>query len=308
MAITDTYLRDPSAFPSPAAGESWGEEELWIDFVGGPYRVCGLNAEQRRRLLAHFGSSCSEAPGPLAAATPIAVHRIDSARFSPLAPLPRELDFELQSEADHIKVAGESMCAHIALDALPAGTLWTDTDGRFFTRNIFENFFRMLVTYRLLDCHGLLLHSAAVVDEGRAYVFPGRSGSGKTTLARLSLAEGRTVLSDDMNALTWRNGSVQVEKVPFSGDLGRTWSRGDRYPLGAIVGIEQGARTALRPFGAGAALGRLVACAPYLNGDAHRMPRLLDNLAKLTAQVPAHILSVPLAGPIWPVIGSALRQ
>ena len=64
MPITDRYLKDPAHFPSPGDGEPWGNEELLIDFLGGPYRVTGLNEIQRRRLAENFADCCMTSPPP----------------------------------------------------------------------------------------------------------------------------------------------------------------------------------------------------------------------------------------------------
>ena len=307
MPITDRYLENPAALPAPGDGLPWGTEELWIDFVGGPYHVTGVNAAQRRRLEAHFAEACIGTPGAPTVAVEITVQKPGALRFRPPAPPPRELSFDLQAEPDHMRVAGESLCGRIACLPDVSGELWTDTDGAFFTRNVFENFFRIVVTYRLLEHGGLLVHSAAVVSRGQAYLFPGRSGDGKSTVSRRSLAEGREVLSDDMNAVTWRDGAAWVEKVPFTGDLGRTWSRGSAYPLRAILALEKSAATRLRGLPPAQAMGRLTACAPYLNADTYRSAKLLENLQQLTGKVPAHILAFSLQGEIWPVIEGALQ-
>src|SRR5262249_12282362 len=80
------------------------------------------------------------------------------------------------------------------------GALWTSEEGELFP-GIGENFLRVLVAYRLLELGGAVLHSAGVADGDGAFLFLGPSGAGKTTLSRQSEAQGRTVLSDDLNAL-----------------------------------------------------------------------------------------------------------
>jgi len=307
MPITDRYLRDPASFPEPGAGEPWGEEELWIDFVGGPYRVSGLSPAQRDRLAAHCAEVCLTGPGAGSRAVEMGVRRLEADCFNPPAPPPRELSFELEAGKTHLHAAGEALCARIDCTEVSRGTLWTCADDEFFTRNVFENFFRILVSYRLLELGGLLLHSAGIVNRDEAFLFPGRSGNGKSTLSRLSLAEGRTVLSDDMNAVTWQDGRARVEKVPFTGDLGRSWSRGADYPMRAIMGIEKAGATFMHDLPATQAMSLLVSCAPFVNADPYRMPKLLENLEQLTRSVPTHILGFALSGGIWDVIEEALQ-
>lgn len=302
MPITDRYLKDPASFPSPDQGEPWGDEELWIDFVGGPYHVTGLNDIQRRRLGENFAEVCIEALQGQCEPVQIQVRRLAGESFRSFDLLPPAITFELAARPDHVRVAGLSLCGRIECAGATAGSLWAAADDYWFTRNVFENFFRMLVTYRLLESGGLLLHSAGIVDNGRAYLFLGRSGAGKSTLSRLSLQEGRTVLSDDMNALTWRQGEPWVEKVPFAGDLGRSWSRSDSYPLRALLALEKSDHDTVSPLDPVRATALIASCAPYLNADPYRTDSLLENLEKLTTRIPAHILRFTTKGGVWPVI------
>jgi hypothetical protein len=104
---------------------------------------------------------------------------------------------------------------------------------------VFENFFRLLVAYRLNEIGGALLHSAAVVRDSRAYLFLGRSGAGKSTISKINQDAGLDVLSDDMNALVVENGRTLVEKLPFAGDLGQTAERRGGALLAGIFRLEK---------------------------------------------------------------------
>src|SRR6185369_17923284 len=100
-----------------------------------------------------------------------------------------------------------------------SAALWTSEDGLLVERGIFENLLRIVVAYHMLELGVVLLHSAALADERGAHVFFGPSGAGKSTISRLGSAAGRSVLSDDMNALRIADDAVVVEKLPFAGDF-----------------------------------------------------------------------------------------
>ena len=224
-SLTDTYLEDTVPFPDPASSSSWGDRDLLIDFVGGPYHVTGLNPAQARELSTYFEQLVPASRDRSPAVSTIRVMPVGPEIFRALPPPPRPLGMALESGPCTVRIASESMCGLIDLSGHQDGCLWTDARYANFRHSDFQNFLRVFVAYRLTAMGGMLLHSAGVVSDGRAYLFPGRSGDGKSTFSRLSLGHGKTVLSDDLNALTWHEGRPFLEKVPFTGDLGRSPSR-----------------------------------------------------------------------------------
>jgi hypothetical protein len=82
---------------------------------------------------------------------------------------------------------------------------------------------------------GLILHSAGVVIDGRAYVFFGRSGAGKSTLSGLSpyplLSDEHVVITVDPAPAARASGSWgEFTGTPIAGS----------FPLGALVEIGRG--------------------------------------------------------------------
>ncbi|MFC1777595.1 hypothetical protein ACFL3I_09675 [Pseudomonadota bacterium] len=306
MAITETYLTNPEWFPGTGEGTHAGNNDLFIDFVGGPYHVKGLNERQVEQLGNHFDGVCSTSPKSTGEMVNIDVYEVPSSHFHLPDPPPMYREFDLDPRQSEFRVAGENMYALIDLSGNISGHLWTVKEEQCFHSNTFENFFRMLVTYRLQESGGCLLHSAGIVSRDEAYLFPGRSNDGKSTLSRLSLEEDRIVLSDDMNAITWLDGQPYVEKVPFTGDLKRSWTRSASYPLKALFAIRKSAKTSVEDLSPSKALTLLTACSPYLNADPHRMSQLLENHYQLTRKIPANILNFSLSGDIWEVIETSM--
>jgi len=100
-----------------------------------------------------------------------------------------------------------------------------------------ENYLRTLTASLILDRGGLLVHSAAVVRGGRAYLFFGPSGSGKTTVTRLSPRD--MVLSDDLAlVLPAREGFV-VAGIPFGMAHHHVPDTNDSFPLVALLRLVQ---------------------------------------------------------------------
>lgn len=155
--------------------------------------------------------------------------------------------------------------------------------------NVVENFLRVLTAHRSLALGGLLLHSAGLVFDERAYLFVGRSGAGKTTLTRKAYRHGAIVLSDDINLVLPVASGYRAYAVPFTGEFGRTLDHREvnaSYPVAGIILLEQAGRLAARPLGAAAAVARLMVGCPFVNSDEHETSSLLDNLAQLAAQIP----------------------
>jgi hypothetical protein len=185
-----------------------------------------------------------------------------------------------------------------------AGALWTpETAGEEWT-SVCENYLRLLTAYRLLEEGGALLHSAGVSDGASAWLLLGPSGAGKTTASRLCLAAGGTVLSDDLNAVLFRDGRARLRKLPFTGDLGERTGGPESVPLRAVLRLAQGEAEGLRPLSPAAALAGLVAAAPFVNRDPFRREALLGVLERLARAVPAWEVTFAREGGLWAILRS----
>jgi len=154
---------------------------------------------------------------------------------------------------------------------------------------VIQNFLRILAAHQVLRRGGAVLHSAGLVFEGRAYVFPGYSNAGKTTLTRKAHARGARVLSDDINLVLPGREGYKAYAVPFTGEFGSTLDhRGGKssYPLAGVVLLEQGERLETTVPNPAAAVARLLACCPFVNTDEEESATLFDVLTSLVASVP----------------------
>lgn len=155
--------------------------------------------------------------------------------------------------------------------------------------NVIENFLRVLMAHRALALGGVVLHSAGLAIDSRAYVFAGRSGAGKTTLTRKAHAQGARVLSDDINLLLPGQGRYLAQAVPFTGEFGRTLppeAGQDTCPLACLVLLEPGDRLHTAPVTASEAVARLLANCPFVNTDAEETAALFEVLTELVMRVP----------------------
>lgn len=131
---------------------------------------------------------------------------------------------------------------------------------------------------------GLMLHSSAVICQGRAYLFTAPSGMGKSThtqkWVRLFHAE---YLNDDKPALRLVEGRWMAYGTPWSGKHDLSMPRG--VLLGGIAAVERGEENRICPMSAAEAL-------PYLMSQtAFKLPRkrmdmMLTVMDDLLRQIP----------------------
>lgn len=296
MSFGAGFLTRPARRPSD--GFPWGTGTLTLQFAGGPYRIGGLNEKQHTRANDHFqGLTGTDAPAPVE----IQVLQAPPEAFTPAPPGPWVYTLELDPRPGAISLAGPGFWGHLAADG-SSGRLWTAEAGDEPFVGVLENFFRVLVAYRLLDRGGVLLHSAGVVDGDRAWLFFGPSNAGKTTATRLSARGRRAILSDDLNAVTPAGPGLQAEKMPFAGDYGQNSTPAGPYPLAGLYRLHKGPAAGVGALSAAQALSALLACAPYVNADPHRQDRLLAVLQAICARVPVRALTFARDGDFWPIL------
>jgi hypothetical protein len=311
MSFGAEFLRFPDLFPGRPAGEPWGDRSLALDVAGGPYRFSGLSAVQAAAVRERFGGLCGDPAGGEAVA--VRVFRAPAADFAEIDTRGWEYALDFDYAPGSVRVAG--MRLMVRLD-WPAGfghglggSLWTcETAGEEWT-SVFENAFRVLAAYRLLETGGALIHSAGIAGaslsgEAAGYLLLGPSGAGKTTASRLALEEGATVLSDDLNAVVREGEEARMVKLPFTGDLGDRAGAPASVPLRALLRLAKGDGEKLRPLSRAAALGGLVAASPFVGRDPWRREALLDRLERLARVVPAWELTFPLGARLWSILRS----
>ncbi|HYU33544.1 MAG TPA: hypothetical protein VEW48_15425 [Thermoanaerobaculia bacterium] len=304
MTFGAAFLVHPDLFPARRGGETWGAQAVTINLPGGPYRFAGLAPAQVEAVRARFGAYI-KGMGDAGAAVESLVFRMAEEEVREIDTRGWEYGLDLDAAPGAVRLAGMRLAGRLDWRPGLAGSLWTPDGGSESFAGIFENFFRVLTAYRLLEQGGLLVHGAAVAAGGRSLLALGRSGAGKTTFARLALARGAEVLSDDLNALRRTGGGTVVEKLPFTGDLGDSASPAGPLPLAALLRLEKSPHDELVPLGRAEGVGLLLACSPYVNVDPHRREALLANLAALlpaAGDPPAWALRFTLGGDCWPIL------
>ena len=239
MSFGTEFLNCPELFPARRAGEPWGDHHVTIDFLGGPYLFSGLHQTQVEAVRNHFGPYYLKDDASPCGSVEIRLYRAGESDFREfqLKGWEYHLDFDYHSHS--VRVAGLKFMGLLEWHQDLAGAVWTSALDPDRFCEVFENFLRATTQYHVLGLGGLLVHSAALVIDDAAYLFPGRSGAGKSTLSRLAAARHWQILSDELNALSVREAITYVQQVPFAGDFGRTSRSDTSFPLAGIFSLRQ---------------------------------------------------------------------
>ena len=145
-----------------------------------------------------------------------------------------------------------------------------------------DAFLRSLLSFLLIRSGGLMLHSAGLVKNGRAYLFLGKSGAGKSTLSKLAAGAGREVISDEINLLRPEKGRFMVYGSPFWGEM-RADGRPGRWPLGGVFILKKARANAVSPCGGAEALKLSLRCLLNFEKGPAVSGLVLGNAARLLA-------------------------
>ena len=138
---------------------------------------------------------------------------------------------------------------------------------------------------QLLNYGGMILHSSAVVRDGKAYLFTAACGTGKSTHTHLWLEQfpDAFILNDDKPALRLENGKFYAYGTPWSGKTAQ--NRNVRVELGGICVLRRGSENKIEPCLGHTALHAILE-QTVRPRDLTRMGKLLELLDKLLQMVP----------------------
>ncbi len=311
MAFGETFLAASATPLLYGAEQPWGPETIAVDLPGGPYRFSGLDAAQKAQI-ERFAYPLCHPTQSQDFAVESRFFKTDSKAFRPLDQIRWQKLIDVDYQRDTVHLAGYPWLAAITLTDRPRGVIHTPCAAGPAFADLFENTFRVLVAYRLLlSGLGLLVHSAGLSDRRAGYLFAGRSGDGKSTLAKLALAAGLEVLSDDGIALLVANDALDAERqgpsisqgpsiaaLPFGGDLRPRKIPRTHYPLRVLSALSKGDNRR-EPLTKAAAVALLTACAPFVNGDPHRFDLLLERATAIVTEVETCRLTFSRQGGFW---------
>lgn len=176
------------------------------------------------------------------------------------------------------------------LDAYSAAPL-TDT----------EYFLRSAVALLAYQRGGLLIHGAALLEDGQAYLFIGQSGSGKTTVVGLS--RHAVALGDDLVVVRPELQGWTVYGTPFwNGETKTRQGQTASGPLAGIYKLIQDRDVYLAPMSPAAAAAELLANCPVVNGQPGLTPGVLGRCWTLVSTVPMQGLHFRKDDSFWAAV------
>ena len=144
---------------------------------------------------------------------------------------------------------------------------------------------RMLYHYQCF-----LVHAAALLYHGKAYLFVAPSGTGKTThmmLWKKCLGEQAVILNGDKPFLRLENGTVTVYGSPWQGK--EDYGMNSSAPLGGVFLLNRGTENAVRRASVPEALQGLLV-ATVFPADAAGRSQVLMLMDRLCSSVPVGVL------------------
>ena len=142
---------------------------------------------------------------------------------------------------------------------------------------------------------GMLMHSSALMMEGRGYLFSGLSGAGKSTHARMwreTFGEKVVMVNDDKPLLRNVNGQFWVYGTPIDGK--HHLSTNTKAPLCGICFIRQGEKNKIRRMSVNEALPGVMEQI-YRCDDMEYMVKILELTDELFLQVPVYELTCTIS-------------
>jgi hypothetical protein len=273
---------------NPTAFGNWGKEAFEIPLPLARLVISGINPQQREHLVERFGrGETASAVGTLT----LDVKRPPEGLFAPYDGTGEVYDFSLRCSAKEIHVAAPDWQAFWSPEA-KSGTLVTPAQDEFVLRAA-ENALRVVTSYEALAQGGAVIHSLTIAKDDKACLFWGASGAGKSTLAKIALDAGLEVFSDELNLIWRRDHAVQVCPLPFAGDFGPTLDRVRSVPLAGLFHLHQDVRPGFRKLDRARAAASMISASPFVNGDGHRLPGLLDNVVEILGEMDAFEFNFP---------------
>ena len=147
-----------------------------------------------------------------------------------------------------------------------------------------------LFYHALIHHDGILLHSSAVILDGKAYLFSANSGTGKSTHTALWLKAfpGAEILNDDKPAIRFLNDGIYVYGTPWSGKTDLNLNK--KVPLQGIAFLERGTENVISPMHSMKALENLLN-QTVRPGEKECASKLFDLLDQLISRVPIYKLT-----------------
>ena len=288
---------NPDAEWFAASRPSFGRSALALRIGPLRFALVGLSERQRDILAVQYRPFLEAGPGPVDLTVRLTRAGVES--FLTLKEAASEV-YRMPTRLDQgaRRWWSYEFAGTLAADRRHAELALVEEEGPRFQRGS-ENFLRAMTAGFILERGGLLLHGAAVVRGGRAYVFFGPSGSGKTTVTRLSPAD--TVLSDDLTLLVRQDDAFRAAGIPFGMAHHHVPDTNEAFPIAGLHRLVHSREVRRERMTGAAAMAEVIASLPFvLEGEDPHAP--MEIAARLLGQVPLWRLHFRKDDAFWSVI------
>lgn len=199
------------------------------------------------------------------------------------------LTVKMKSYGRTVEQAKPYLCEAVEKPDILITPLWPEKKNLYpnFTDDVGEYLFSGSSFYKqLLNYDGMMLHSSAVVVDGKAYLFTAPCGTGKSTHTNLwleLLGHRAYILNDDKPALRLEDGVWYAYGTPWSGKY--DISVDARIPVGGIAAISRSETNTITPYFGKEAILDIMRQVNRPKDMAFRI-KLMELLDKLFATVP----------------------
>lgn len=166
-----------------------------------------------------------------------------------------------------------------------------------YPESICDSLLRIIVSYRVMERGGLLIHGAGLIRDGRGYLFIGQSGAGKSTVARCS-AHSTTVLSDDLTVAYLTDAGGRIYGTPFFGEYA-TAGANLGAPLAGIYFLHQAPENKTVSLAPHVALPKLLRSTMFYGTDRSSAKGVLDLALAFCSQISCHTLHFLPENSFW---------
>lgn len=161
---------------------------------------------------------------------------------------------------------------------------------------VLRNAVKSVFVFWVIAKGGVVFHSSAVLDKGKAHIFAGPSGVGKSTLVDNS--KNKTVLSEEVVAILRSKNGYKAFALPYSGDERLKNRTTKDYDLGSLNILMHGKSNSRRLLDKASALAQLYIMPSGMNEVSDR-DKLLKRYEEVVSLVPCYKLAIKPDPSFW---------
>lgn len=169
-----------------------------------------------------------------------------------------------------------------------------------------ENFLRVAFQLLLIDRERFLMHTAALIDHGRVFLFFGPSGAGKSTATAFS--EPRPALSDDMVLIDVSGPRPLAWAVPFFMAFAPEKRTRGAWPIAAGLRLRQSPDDRLERLSPARSVATVSASIPFIHELGLFHTGLTELATRMCRDVPVSDLYFTKSARFWEILTREFPQ